>query len=232
MYTVDLTALRRRQIDKLINKPKNDPANVTKAPGKDATLSDHHGDNTGQLGDHTILPEVNFNPEREKAELKERIAVEEDRQRLAVLELETSRMRDAQRLAQANEQHDHVTRVRELDDRTATSRSDRRWCFVKRLFLIVFFLLFSILVSLLLYRLYRWTVEAPLIKEVVKQVEVPVEKRVEVPVEKIVEKEVIPEGCSQMRRNGKIYINCDGQKVEGVPTLGEEGLQKAPELLQ
>ena len=67
---------------------------------------------------------------------------------------------------------------------------------------------------------------------VVKQVEVPVEKRVEVPVEKIVEKEVIPEGCSQMRRNGKIYINCDGQKVEGVPTLGEEGLQKAPELLQ
>ncbi|GAD89190.1 hypothetical protein VHA01S_016_00470 [Vibrio halioticoli NBRC 102217] len=98
-------------------------------------------------------------------------------------------------------------------------------------------ILIIILISLAvlgLYRMYRWVTEAPLIKEVEKRVEVPVEKRVEVPVEKVVEKkvEVIPDECTQIRRNGKIYIDCDGVKVDGANTLGNEKLSRMPELLQ
>ncbi|MGL5499100.1 MAG: hypothetical protein ACRDCQ_19365, partial [Aeromonas sobria] len=91
-------------------------------------------------------------------------------------------------------------------------------------------------------RVYRWTVEAPLIKEVIKKVEVPVEKRVEVPVEKrvevevpvekIIEKQIIPDECSQVRRNGKIFINCDGKSINGAPTLGDNGINQMPELLE
>lgn len=78
-------------------------------------------------------------------------------------------------------------------------------------------------------------------KEVEVEVEKIVEKEVEVEVEKIVEKEVevevevekvvVPEECTQIRRNGKIFINCDGVKIDGVSTLEESGLENIPELL-
>ena len=70
-------------------------------------------------------------------------------------------------------------------------------------------------------------------KLVEKRVEVPVEKIVEKPVEKIVEKEVptIPDECTQIRRNGKIYVSCDGVTVDGAPTIGESGVDNIPELV-
>jgi hypothetical protein len=43
--------------------------------------------------------------------------------------------------------------------------------------------------------------------------------------------EVVPEECSQVRRNGKIYMNCDGVKVDGVTTLGPN-VDNVPELLE
>ncbi|CAM3083552.1 hypothetical protein [Vibrio rarus] len=100
-------------------------------------------------------------------------------------------------------------------------------------------LLFLIgIISLGLYRAYRWVTEEPLIKKVEKVVEVPVEKRVEVPVEvpveKVVEKKVkvIPDECTQIRRNGKIYIDCDGVKINGSNTLGDKDLEQVPDLVQ
>ena len=81
-----------------------------------------------------------------------------------------------------------------------------------------------------IYRLYRWSVEEPLIKEVEKivKVETIVEKEVETIVEKEVDK--TPELCSQIRRN-KIYMNCYGVTINGSPTIQESGVKNVPELI-
>ncbi|SON53089.1 conserved protein of unknown function [Vibrio tapetis subsp. tapetis] len=102
---------------------------------------------------------------------------------------------------------------------------------IKNALIVIIALLLIALLCLGIYRLYRWTVETPLIKEVIKKVEVPVETIVEK--EKIVEKEVevIPEECTQIRRNGKVYVSCDGVTIDGANTIGDSGLNKIPELI-
>lgn len=82
-----------------------------------------------------------------------------------------------------------------------------------------------------LYRFYRWATEEPLIKEIEKKVEIEkiVEKEIEV--EKIIEKEVIPEECTQIRRNGQIFVSCDGVTIDGAPTISESGIQEIPDLV-
>lgn len=108
---------------------------------------------------------------------------------------------------------------------------ERLKSWLKLLTIVIVLLIFLIASILGLYRLYRWAVEEPLIKEVEKVIEV--EKVVEKEVEKIIEKEVdkTPDVCSQIRRNGKIYMNCDGVIIDGSPTIGESGVKNAPELI-
>ena len=142
----------------------------------------------------------------------------------------------------------HQKRMNEVEAKNSISKGRRDrilgWFKLFLLFLITIFLI--LLLATALYRVYRWVVEEPLIKHVevekIVEKEVEVEKIVEkevVEVEKIVEKEVevevekvvVPEECTQIRRNGKIFINCDGVKIDGVSTLDESGLEKIPELL-
>ncbi len=134
---------------------------------------------------------------------------------------------------------------REEREKRSASRRNRVLGWLQ-VFLVVLLIIALLLASALgLYRLYRWSTEAPLIKEIEKRVEVetivekeiPVEKIVEkvvekeVPVEKIVEKEVIPDECTQIRRNGKIYVSCDGVKIDGAPTIGDSGVIAVPDLV-
>lgn len=102
---------------------------------------------------------------------------------------------------------------------------------LKLIAIAIVLLVFLIASVIGLYRMYRWAVEEPLIKEVEKVVQV--ETIVEKEIEKIVEKEVdkTPEACSQIRRNGKIYMNCDGVVIDGSPTIGASGVKDAPELI-
>ena len=103
------------------------------------------------------------------------------------------------------------------------------WFKVITLALLVIVLIVASIIGL--YRFYRWATEEPLIKEIERKVEVEkiIEKEVEV--EKIVEKEVIPEECTQIRRNGKIFVSCDGVTIDGAPTISESGIQDIPELV-
>ena len=128
---------------------------------------------------------------------------------------------------------ENVRSVRLEQEARDKARRDNVLKWMKLIFGALFALLLLILLAILIYWLFRWATEEPIIKEVERRVEVPVEKIVEVPIEKIVQKEVtkIPEECTQVRRNGKININCDGVKIEGVPTIGESGHDSIPELI-
>lgn len=124
-------------------------------------------------------------------------------------------------------------RQREQRRRKAERKKSIQFALITLLKIAVLVLLLAAL-ALGLYRMYRWVTEEPLIQEIETLVEVPIEKRVEVPVETIVEKEVevIPDECTQIRRNGKIYIDCDGVKIDGANTIGNDNLEQIPELLQ
>ncbi len=87
-----------------------------------------------------------------------------------------------------------------------------------------------LLLSPIAYRMWRWSVEEPLIKEVIEEVVVEKEVIEEVIKEVEVEKEVIPPECTQIRRNGKVYVSCDGVTIDGSPTISESGVE-VPELL-
>lgn len=128
-----------------------------------------------------------------------------------------------------------------LKEREQQLQADKRneaasacWHKVRSFFKAVFLTLLALLLMMILaavgWRLWRWAVEEPLIKEVVKQVEVEVEKEVIKEVEVEVEKEVIPPECTQIRRNGKVYVSCDGVTVDGAATISESG-KEVPELL-
>jgi hypothetical protein len=120
---------------------------------------------------------------------------------------------------------------REEAELSFNAQRERLKSWLKLFTIAIVLLIFLLAATLGLYRLYRWAVEEPLIKEVEKMVEV--EKIVEKEVEKIIEKEVdnTPEVCSQIRRNGKIFMNCDGVTIDGSPTLGDSGLKNVPELI-
>lgn len=147
-------------------------------------------------------------------------------------------------------QEHELTQQKRLDEIAAKKARTKQFFgkvlnWLKIILLFILLICVVVLLSLALYRGYRWVVETPLIVEVEKIVEIEkeIEKIVEVEkeiekiveiekeVEKIVEKEVIPDECTQIRRNGEIFINCDGVKVEGVPTLVESNLENVPELL-
>lgn len=139
---------------------------------------------------------------------------------------------DNARANSAKRQLDLDERQQALAMERARFRQSQIWGWLRLLGCLLLGLVVAALAALLLYRAYRWCVEAPLIKEVVKQVEVekPVERIVEKPVEKQVK--VIPKECTQIRRNGEIYINCDGVTVKGgAHTVQESGIDKVPELL-
>ncbi len=96
--------------------------------------------------------------------------------------------------------------------------------------MVLFALLLLLIFAAIAYRMWRWSVEEPLIKEVIEEVVVEKEVIEEVIKEVEVEKEVIPPECTQIRRNGKVYVSCDGVTIDGSPTISESGVE-VPELL-
>ncbi|GAL18564.1 hypothetical protein JCM19235_1987 [Vibrio maritimus] len=122
----------------------------------------------------------------------------------------------------------NAIKAKELKDKI---KRDRFWGWLKAILATVALLALIAALILALYRFYRWTTEEPLIKEVERKVEV--EKIVEKPVEveKVVEKEVIPDECTQIRRNGKVYVSCDGVTIDGAPTISDSGVDNVPDLI-
>ncbi|WP_274883678.1 hypothetical protein [Vibrio harveyi] len=105
---------------------------------------------------------------------------------------------------------------KDSNDGAWNSKVDKalRWLRVAFLTLLLLTLLFA--AALGLYYLFRMVTEEPIIKTVTETVE----------------KEVIPEECTQVRRNGKIYVSCDGVTVQGASTLAESGVEEIPELIE
>ncbi|MGF1719134.1 hypothetical protein L4D20_03710 [Vibrio kyushuensis] len=141
-------------------------------------------------------------------------------------------------------QYEADSKLRDLEraeERLNSKAKERRWrtkqkraaFWLNQLLKAFVLLLIAALLAIGVYRAYRWATEEPLIKEVLTEVEVEkiIEKEVEV--ETIVEKEVeiIPDECTQIRRNGQIFIDCDGTKIDGVNTIGDSGITDVPELL-
>ncbi|PKQ74710.1 hypothetical protein CJP16_16685 [Aeromonas sobria] len=262
MHSLDLSFLRRHEIARLTKlKPDLPPTNSqcdvavggsVKSPASGDTLGlsgqiptgkdTQNPTNLGPSNPIISQPPQSIDPKAEIDIIQARIAVEQERKRLAEIELEIVKLQDAQKIAQVNTQNDDNHRKQAIKNKIITEKSTHIWQWIKRILMMLFALLLVALLTLMLFRVYRWTVEAPLIKEVIKKVEVPVEKRVEVPVEKrvevevpvekIIEKQIIPDECSQVRRNGKIFINCDGKSINGAPTLGDNGINQMPELLE
>ncbi|EEX94158.1 hypothetical protein VIOR3934_15281 [Vibrio orientalis CIP 102891 = ATCC 33934] len=110
--------------------------------------------------------------------------------------------------------HDKKTQYEPLN---RVSKAERIKNLVKLLIYIV--LLIAVILACFagLYRLARWAIEEPTI--ITK--EVTVEKKVE----------VTPPECTQIRRDGKIFMNCDGVKINGAPSIEESGVENVPELL-
>ncbi|GGB45955.1 hypothetical protein K8B83_04885 [Shewanella inventionis] len=234
MHSLDLSYLRRHEIAKL-NKPNksknktNDKATKVDASDKHPIKMDIQNNASDITKSNSIKsePVKIVDPKAEKEDIQEQIKVEQERKRLAEIQLEITKLQDEQRTAQLNSKYNYDQRYQALEKQSKTDRAAHIWQWMKRILIVLFLLLMITLLALLLFRVYRWTVEAPLIKEVIRKVEVPVEKRIEVPVEK----QIIPEECSQVRRNGKIYINCDGKIIDGTPTIGDAKINEIPELL-
>jgi hypothetical protein len=108
---------------------------------------------------------------------------------------------------------------KESSDGVWNSRLDRVLRWLKLAFLLVLLFATTIASALGLYYLYRMVTEDPIIKTVTETVT------------ETIEKEIIPEECTQVRRNGKVYVSCDGVTVQGVPTIAESGLDEIPELI-
>ena len=102
-------------------------------------------------------------------------------------------------------------------DRASRSRFKNVMSYLKSICACLLILFLALVLVLLLYKLYRWVTEAPIVME----------KKVEV--EKIIEK--IPDECTQIRRHGKIQINCDGVKINGSPTIGASGVERVPDFV-
>ncbi|MFA0709507.1 hypothetical protein AB4653_27740, partial [Vibrio sp. 10N.222.48.A3] len=100
------------------------------------------------------------------------------------------------------------------------SRVDKALRWLKVAFLAILLLAIFIAASLGLYYLFRLVTEEPIIKTVTETVT------------ETVEKEVIPEECTQVRRNGKVYVSCDGVTVKGAPTIAESGVDEIPDLIE
>lgn len=242
MHSLDLSAIRIHAFAKIAKpQPVGDDSSVVNL--SDTPISSGQGrpvDNTTKTAvDNTTssngtgsptVAVISVDPEIAIQDIQARIELEKERKRLAQLELEIAQLRSEEKMEQTYSLHDANARMQQQREEITARRSSHVWQWLKRILIILLSLLLILLISLMLFRLYRWTVETPLIKEVVKQVEVevPIEKLVE----KVVEKNVIPEECSQIRRNGKIFINCDGKSINGTPTLGDESINNIPELLE
>lgn len=155
--------------------------------------------------------------EQEKSLIDEKIVRE--RNKRAFLE-EKEKSADKQRkIEEAKAQEMSIRHKAENDEKNQNwnRRLDLFFRMLKAGFLLLLLLGLSSLSALGIYYLYRLAFETPIIetKTVIKKVE----------------KEVIPKECSQIRRNGQIYISCDGVEIKDVPTLADSGIKEIPELI-
>ena len=145
-------------------------------------------------------------------------------------ELEVKQIRlDQQNQIISNRKRQHQLNVDKQKQKAKTLQEKRNRIFHALLMALLAILLLLILAAVA-YRMWRWSVEEPLIKEVIEEVVVEKEVIEEVIKEVEIEKEVIPPECTQIRRNGKVYVSCDGVTIDGAPTISETGVD-VPELL-
>lgn len=112
-----------------------------------------------------------------------------------------------------------VSAKKDRSDGIWNGRLDRVLRWLKLAFFLTLLITFSVAAALGLYYLYRIVTEEPIVKTVTETVT------------ETVEKEIIPEECTQVRRNGKVYVSCDGVTVQGAPTIADSGLEEIPDLI-
>lgn len=167
----------------------------------------------------------------EKERMQEEIKLKEIEKTKQEIERQVTQKKATDEQAEADRKLALKRAEREEKEALSRFHRDRALGWLKTASLLLLFICLIIFLALALYRSFRWATEEPIVREVEKVVEV--EKEVERIVE--VEKEVtvteIPEECTQIRRNGEIYVSCDGVTVSGSPTIGDSGLKEIPDLV-
>ncbi|PTP51107.1 hypothetical protein [Vibrio splendidus] len=162
--------------------------------------------------------------ETETEELKSKLNKVKNKNSYVELQIANEKRKAAEannRAAQANAKAIAAESKAQQDstDISWNSRIDKALRWLKVAFLIILLLTTLVAASLGLYYLFRLVTEEPIIKTVTETVT------------ETVEKEIIPEECTQVRRNGKVYVSCDGVTVQGSPTIAESGVDEIPELI-
>lgn len=185
-------------------------------------------DNQDSLG--SIFSKDNENhyiPIEEETELeKKKHKLLNEKSKSSYYELNVANL--ARKTAEANRRTAKVNAERStIEHDILKSEQEREWKesidkilkWLKIAFLTLFLFTFTGVACLGLYYLYRFVTEEPIIQTVTETVT------------ETIEKEVIPDECTQVRRNGKIYVSCDGVTVKGASTLADSGVDEIPELI-
>lgn len=230
MRSLDLTQLHQIRLKQVMNQlnQNSNQQNLLNSQQQEHVLSGEESDNdmreerSHQSNEVSELDTV----KRQTSIEVERSNLNKQRNRNSHIELQiANEQRKAaeanQRAAQANAKaiSSEAQAQKERVDGIWNSRLDRLLRWLKLAFLLVLLLTVTLACVLGLYYLYRVVTEEPIIKTVTETVT------------ETVEKEVIPEECTQVRRNGKVYVSCDGVTVQGAPTIADSGLDEIPELI-
>lgn len=230
MRSLDLTQLHEIRRQKIIsqftnqtNQTENSAQQIDTTRASNDYIKDRDSEERVTLNDPSAdIDEVQ--KETETEELKSKLNKIKNKNSYIELQIANEQRKVAEannRAAQANAKAIAVESKAKQDSRNNSwnSRVDKALRWLKVAFLILLLLTTLVAASLGLYYLFRLVTEEPIIKTVTETVT------------ETVEKEIIPEECTQVRRNGKVYVSCDGVTVQGAPTIADSGVEEIPELI-
>ncbi|MCE7577613.1 hypothetical protein LZS94_08900 [Aliivibrio fischeri] len=229
MRSLDLTQLHeilRKQKISQLQKNQESLTSSTKQASYDNKINsiDEKTSLKDSLSSNHISELEKVKLDTETEELKSKLNKIKNRNSFIELQIANEKRKTAEanhRAVEANAKALNIetTAKKKSTDSISNSKIDNTLKWIKVAFLLLLLLVSITSAFLGMYYLYRLVTEEPIIETVTETVT------------KTVEKEVIPEECTQVRRNGKVYVSCDGVTVKGAPTIAESGVEEIPELI-
>ncbi|MFA0240828.1 MULTISPECIES: hypothetical protein [Vibrio] len=227
MRSLDLTQLHEIRRQKIISQFTNQTENSAQPIDEQTLNADQNPkvNSEGFFSNESSTEIKQVQNETTAEELKSKLNKVKNRNSHVELQIANEKRKAAEannRAAQANAKAIAAESKAQQDSNNNNwnSRVDKALRWLKVAFLAILLLAIFIAASLGLYYLFRLVTEEPIIKTVTETVT------------ETVEKEVIPEECTQVRRNGKVYVSCDGVTVKGAPTIAESGVDEIPDLIE
>lgn len=202
----------------------NQSKNKSSLISSDVLNEDDQNDCGGNFSKYTLSQSLPIEEETELEKKKQKLLNEKSKS--SYYELSVANL--ARKTAEANRRTAKVNAEKSsIEHNLLKLKQESEWKegvdkitkWLRVAFFTLILLVFTTISCLGLYYLYRFVTEEPIIQTVTETVT------------ETIEKEVIPEECTQVRRNGKIYVSCDGVTVKGAPTLAESGVDEIPELI-